>query len=43
VGYTDTRIPEDLRNTYKRVVEQGEVSEITDLVNKWREATGGNE
>jgi hypothetical protein len=40
---TDTRIPEDLRNTYKRVVEQGDVSEITDLVNRWREATGGKE
>jgi hypothetical protein len=40
---TDTRIPEDLRNSYKRVVEQGDVSEIIDLVNRWREATGGNE
>lgn len=40
---TDTRIPEDLRNTYKRVVEQDDVSEITDLVNRWREATGGKE
>jgi hypothetical protein len=40
---TDTRIPEDLRNTYKRVVEQGDVSEITNLVNRWREATGGKE
>jgi hypothetical protein len=40
---TDTRIPEDLRNTYKRVVRQGDVSEITDLFSRWREATGEQE
>jgi hypothetical protein len=40
---TDARIPEDLRNTYKRVVRQGDVSEITDLFSRWREATGEQE
>lgn len=36
----DQTIPPYLRNAYKGVIEQGEVSEITDLVDRWRQATG---
>ena len=37
---SDKAIPSYLRTAYNGVIENGDVGEITDLVNRWRQATG---
>lgn len=37
---TDNSIPAYLRTAYKGVIEQGDVSDIADLVDRWRQVSG---